>query len=53
MTEKGYPITSGGTNSNGGTYTKETYDRGTYTETITRVEKNGKVDTYVDKESKN
>ena len=49
----GYPITSGSTNEKGAVVTKETYDRGSYTETIARVEKtNGQVDTYVDKESK-
>ena len=54
MCKNGYPITSGGTNSKGATVTSETYDRGTYTETITKVEKpNGQVDIYVDKESKN
>ena len=48
----GYPTISGGTNEKGGTVTKESYDRGSYTETITRVEKDDKVDIYVDKESK-
>ena len=53
MGKEGYPVISGGTNEKGATVTKETYDRGSYTETYTRVEKpNGEVDTYVDKESK-
>ena len=53
MSKEGYPIISGGTNEKGAVVTKETYDRGTYTETITRVEKpNGQVDTYVDKKAK-
>ena len=49
---KGDPIISGGTNARGDVVTKETYDKGTYTETITKVEGNGKVDIYVDKEPK-
>lgn len=54
MDKNGYPITSGGTNSKGAAVTSETYDRGTYTETITKVESpTGQVDIYVDKESKN
>lgn len=52
MSDKSYPVISGGTNQNGGTYTKESYDKGTYTETITKVEKDGRVDIYVDKEAK-
>jgi len=49
---KGDPIISGGTNERGDVVTTETYARGTYTETITKVEGDGKVDIYVDKESK-
>lgn len=52
MGKNGYPIISGGTNEKGATVTRETYDRGTYTETISKVEKDGRVDIYVDKESK-
>ena len=53
MNKNGYPIISGGTNEKGATVTTERYDRGTYTETYTKVEKpHGQVDIYVDKESK-
>lgn len=49
----GYPTISGGTNEKGATVTSETYDRESYTETITKVEKpDGQVDIYVDKEAK-
>ncbi len=54
MCKNGYPIISGGTNEKGATVTSETYDRGTYTETFTKVEKpDGQVDIYIDKEAKN
>ena len=48
-----YPETSGFTDSKGKTHEVETYDRGSYTETITRVTSpNGAVNTFVDKNAK-
>ena len=48
-----YPETSGYTDSKGKTHEVETYDRGSYTETITRVTNSkGDVNTFVDKNAK-
>ena len=49
----GYPVISGGTDSKGRVVQSETYDRGNYTETITKVTSDsGRVDIYQDKTAK-
>ncbi len=46
-------IRAGGTNKRGDIVTIEKYDRGTYIETIKKVQReNGQVDIYVDKKPK-
>lgn len=52
MENKGYPVITGGTDERGRTVEKETYDKGSYIETITRVTKGDKVDVYDDKNHK-
>lgn len=48
-----YPETSGTTDKNGRTIETETYDRGNYTETITKVTNTkGDVNIYHDKTAK-
>lgn len=51
--KKKEPEYKGETNKKGETVRTETYDKGIYTETITRVDhKDGTYDIYVDKTSK-